>query len=161
MASFAAGELDILVATSVIEVGIDIPNATTILIENANRFGLAQLHQFRGRVGRGEHPSYCLLLAESASEEANKRLQAMEETTDGFRLAEIDWKLRGAGDLLGLRQSGMSQFRLADSMNPRQVELAQREARTVYAEDPTLQQPEHALLARRIRAQQSRYADIS
>ena len=139
-----------LVSTSVVEVGIDVPNASVILIENANRFGLAQLHQFRGRVGRGEHPSFCLLIAGIATREADQRLQAMEETTDGFKLAEIDWEMRGAGDLLGLQQSGSGRFRLAELMNPHLVELAQREARTVYAEDPNLTSPEHHLLAQRV-----------
>lgn len=161
MAAFARGDLHVLVSTSVVEVGIDVPNATVILIEHAERFGLAQLHQFRGRVGRGEHPSFCLLLTESPSDEATERLRALEETTDGFKLAEIDWKLRGAGDLLGTRQSGMRQFRLAELMNPHLVELAQREARTVYADDPMLAQPEHFLLARRIEALAERRGDIS
>lgn len=161
MSAFAAHELDVLVSTSVVEVGIDVPNASVMLIENADRFGLAQLHQFRGRVGRGEHKSYCLLVAESPTEEAEQRLRAMEETTDGFRLAEIDWELRGPGDLLGVRQSGIGQFRLAELMNPRLVELAQREARTVQAEDPTLSQPEHHLLARRIQALLDQRADLS
>ena len=161
MTEFAVGNLDILVSTSVVEVGIDVPNASVILIENAEHFGLAQLHQFRGRVGRGEHKSYCLLLAGTSSEEANQRLAAMEETTDGFRLAEIDWEMRGPGDLLGLRQSGLGQFSLAELMNPRLVELAQREARTVYAEDPNLTYPEHHLLAQRVQALLDRRADVS
>ncbi len=161
MASFAAGEIDILVTTSVIEVGIDIPNASVILIENAERFGLAQLHQFRGRVGRGEQPSFCLLMAGTRADEALQRLHAVEATSDGFKLAEIDWQLRGAGDLLGVRQSGIGAFRLAELMNPRLVELAQREARTVYTEDPYLEHPEHHLLAQRIRSLTSQRADVS
>lgn len=161
MAAFGRGEVHVLVSTSVVEVGIDVPNATVMLIEHAERFGLAQLHQFRGRVGRGEHPAYCLLLTESPSDEASERLRALEETTDGFKLAEIDWKLRGAGDLLGVRQSGLGQFRLAELMNPHLVELAQREARTVYADDPVLARPEHYLLARRIEALVERRGDIS
>ncbi len=161
MHAFASGELQVLVATSVIEVGIDVPNASVMLIEHAERFGLAQLHQFRGRVGRGEHRSYCLLIAETPSEEAIARLSALEETTDGFKLAEIDWRLRGAGDLLGIRQSGAQQFRLVELMNPRLVELAQREARTVYADDPLLARPEHQLLAQRLQALAERRGDIS
>jgi ATP-dependent DNA helicase RecG len=161
MTSFSAGEIDVLVSTSVVEVGIDIPNASVILIEDADRFGLAQLHQFRGRVGRGEHKSYCLLIAESTTSDAEQRLKAMEETTDGFKLAEIDWKLRGAGDLLGLRQSGTTLFRLAEWITPQLVELTQREARTVYAEDTHLDHPEHHLLARRVRALLDQRADIS
>lgn len=161
MTAFAAGESDILVATSVIEVGIDVPNASVIVIEDADRFGLAQLHQFRGRVGRGEHKSFCLLIAQQAGDQSNERLQAMEDTTDGFKLAEIDWRLRGAGDLLGLRQSGFGQFRLTDAMNPQLVELAQREARAIYAEDPQLAAVEHQLLAQRVQVLQDRRADVS
>ena len=161
MHAFAGGELHILVATSVIEVGIDVPNASVMLIEHADRFGLAQLHQFRGRVGRGEHRSYCLLITETQSDDAIERLSAMEETTDGFKLAEIDWRLRGAGDLLGIRQSGAHYFRLADVMNPHLVELAQREARTVYADDPLLARPEHRLLAQRVQTLGEDQGDIS
>lgn len=161
MLKFAGGEIDVLVSTSVVEVGIDVPNASVILIENADRFGLAQLHQFRGRVGRGQHPSFCLLVSGSATPEAEQRLKAIEETTDGFKLAEIDWEMRGAGDLLGLQQSGVSRFRLTELMNPRLVELAQREARTVYAEDPDLARPEHTLLAQRIQLLLGQRADMS
>ncbi|MBI5957654.1 MAG: ATP-dependent DNA helicase RecG [Chloroflexi bacterium] len=161
MSRFAAGQLDVLVSTSVVEVGIDIPNASVILIENAERFGLAQLHQFRGRVGRGEHDSFCLLITGSASENSSQRLQAMEETTDGFKLAQIDWEIRGAGDLLGLQQSGSGRFRQAGLMNPHLVEITQREARTVYAEDPNLTRPEHELLARRVQALLGQHTDVS
>ena len=161
MAQFASGRLDVLVATSVIEVGIDVPNASVVLIENAEHFGLAQLHQLRGRVGRGSHESYCLLVASSPEAAQDQRLQAMEQTNDGFKLAEIDWQLRGAGDLLGVRQSGMGQFRLAELMNPQLVELAQREARTVFAEDPDLSQPEHYLLAQYIHAALGDPTDVS
>lgn len=161
MTAFSRGEIDILVSTSVIEVGIDVPNASVIVIENADRFGLAQLHQFRGRVGRGEHKSFCLLVSGSDTDEAHRRLNAMEETTDGFKLAEIDWEMRGPGDMLGVRQSGMSGFRMSELMNPHLVELAQREARTVFAEDPYLAQPEHELLSQRLVSQIDRRADIS
>lgn len=161
MRSFANGEIDLLVSTSVVEVGIDIPNASVILIENAERFGLAQLHQFRGRVGRGQHQSYCLLVAGSNKPEAEQRLKAMEQTSDGFELAEIDWKMRGSGDLVGVRQSGTNQFRLAELMNPRLVELAQREARTISAEDPALEANEHQLLRSMIRQQTQLVSDIS
>jgi ATP-dependent DNA helicase RecG len=161
MRTFAAGDIDVLVSTSVVEVGIDVPNASVILVEDADRFGLAQLHQFRGRVGRGEHKSFCLLIAGTLSDEADQRLTAMEETTDGFKLAEIDWAMRGPGDLIGVRQSGIGRFRLAELMDPRMVELAQREARTVSAEDPHLTQPEHTLLAQRVRTLSDRRADVS
>lgn len=114
MQRFQSGELAILVATTVIEVGVDVPNATLMIIENAERFGLAQLHQLRGRVGRGPQHSVCLLLrGESLSETARARLALMRETNDGFRIAEEDLKLRGAGEILGVRQSGEAQFRLA------------------------------------------------
>lgn len=147
MGAFSRGELDILVSTSVIEVGIDVPNATVILIEGANRFGLAQLHQLRGRVGRGQHSSFCLLISEDG-DLANPRLKAMEDTTDGFRLAELDWQLRGAGDLLGTRQSG--KVKNTEGMDIKLVEEAQVEARTIYEQDPDLVLPEHRALKARI-----------
>ncbi|RMF78361.1 MAG: ATP-dependent DNA helicase RecG [Chloroflexi bacterium] len=161
MAAFAAGDFDVLVTTSVAEVGVDVPNASIMIIDGANRFGLAQLHQFRGRVGRGQHASYCLLIAEDNSERARERLQAMEDTTDGFRLAEIDWKLRGPGDLLGTRQSGKHEMQLVELMSPHLVELAQREARTIYEEDPDLRKPEHHLLAQRVVMLHNEESDLS
>lgn len=150
MAAFYRGETQVLVSTTVIEVGIDVPNATVILIENANRFGLAQLHQLRGRVGRGDEPGYCLLLSDQAFLDTDERLRAVEETTDGFKLAEIDWKLRGAGDLLGTRQSGLSSFDFAAWADPHLIDLAQREARALYDLDPELTTPEHQALAARV-----------
>ncbi len=152
MSAFGRGELDILVSTSVVEVGIDVPNASVMLVEGANRFGLAQLHQFRGRVGRAEHPSFCLLIADNADNGNNARLQAMESTTDGFKLAEIDWEMRGAGELLGTRQSGGS-ARLGEFMDVQTVENAQYEARTLYEEDPALSLPEHSALRERLELQ--------
>jgi ATP-dependent DNA helicase RecG len=146
MNAFYAGETHILVSTTVIEVGIDVPNATVILIENANRFGLAQLHQLRGRVGRGSDQSYCLLLSDGTFLDTDERLRAVEETSDGFRLAEIDWKLRGAGDLLGTRQSGYAAIQYADLINPQLIEQVQREAHAVYTRDPELAAPEHQAL---------------
>jgi ATP-dependent DNA helicase RecG len=113
MRAFAAQETDVLVSTTVIEVGIDVPNATVMVIEGAERFGVSQLHQLRGRVGRGEHPSQCLLFAEEAGEPAQKRLQAVVEESDGFRLAEVDLEQRGAGEILGTRQSGLPRFAVA------------------------------------------------
>lgn len=158
MAAFSKGEIDVLVSTSVIEVGVDVPNATAILIENAERFGLAQLHQFRGRVGRGDKKSYCLLI----TEESSPRLQALEETTDGFKLAELDWRERGAGDLLGVRQSGEGGgVRLPEQMDIRLVELAQQECRALLAEDPDLSKPEHALLVERVMQLRHEQTDLS
>lgn len=161
MARFSAGDIDVLVTTSVAEVGVDVPNASVIVIEGANRFGLAQLHQFRGRVGRGKHQSYCFLIPDMMTPESQARLKAMEQTTDGFVLAELDWKQRGAGDLVGTRQSGGNPFQLAEAMMPALVELAQREARTLFAEDPTLILPEHRLLAQRVQMLYNPESDIS
>src|SRR5207237_3466066 len=149
MRRFQAGELHVLVSTAVVEVGIDVPNASVMMIEGANRFGLAQLHQFRGRVGRGEHASCCLLLPDDGNSE-NARLTAMESTTDGFKLAEIDWELRGAGELLGTRQSGGA-ARLGEFMDPRLVADAQFEARTLYEGYPDLSLAEDAVCRERLR----------
>ncbi|NLT06063.1 MAG: ATP-dependent DNA helicase RecG, partial [Solirubrobacterales bacterium] len=143
MRSFAAGDADVLVATSVIEVGIDVPNATVILIEAAERYGLSQLHQLRGRVGRGGHPSLCILLGDPKL----PRLKALASERDGFRLAEIDLELRGAGEVLGTRQSGLPEFRVATL--PDDIELLDRaraRARDLLAADPRLQRPENGLL---------------
>ncbi len=161
MAAFSTGQYDVLVTTSVAEVGVNVPNATVMVIEGANRFGLAQLHQFRGRVGRGEHASYCLLLSDTSDTVARERLQALETTTDGFQLAEMDWKMRGAGDLVGTQQSGGSRLQLAQVMTPELVELAQREARTIYEEDPDLTQEQHYLLAERVAMQGTENTDVS
>jgi ATP-dependent DNA helicase RecG len=156
MTRFRQGEIDILVSTSVIEVGIDVPNATVMLIEGADRFGLAQLHQFRGRVGRGEHRSYCLLLSDTASPDDPQtratweRLRAIEATQDGFVLAEKDLELRGPGDFFGVRQSGLPALRLASLSNVQILEQARAEAQTVFQEDPQLSKPEHKLLAEQV-----------
>ncbi|MFO7320511.1 MAG: ATP-dependent DNA helicase RecG [Chloroflexota bacterium] len=161
MAAFANKEFDVMVTTSVAEVGVDIPNASVIMIEGANRFGLAQLHQFRGRVGRGGHASYCLLVCDTNVDQARERLAALEQTNDGFKLAEIDWKLRGPGDLVGTRQSGTALLQFAEDMKPELVELAQREARTIYEEDPELQAEAHQLLRRRVMAARDERSDLS
>lgn len=147
MQRFLANETQILVSTSVVEVGVDVPNATVMLIEGANRFGLAQLHQFRGRVGRGSEKSYCLLVPEKPEEVENQRLQAMASTSDGFKLAEMDLEQRGAGDFLGTRQSGFGELQLASLTNLKLIENAQKLARTIFEEDAGLQQPKHAALA--------------
>jgi len=148
MASFRAGEYEVIVSTSVLEVGVDIPNATVMLIEGANRFGLTQLHQFRGRVGRGEHKSYCLLIPDSEDEADNQRLSAMESTNDGFELAELDLSQRGPGDFLGTRQSGFAELRTAQLTDIHLIEKARREAVHFFNADPTLTQSEHALLSK-------------
>jgi len=150
MSAFARGEMDVLVATSVVEVGIDVPNATVMLVEGAERFGLAQLHQFRGRVGRGEHPSYCLLVVESASPEAEERLRAVEATTDGFLLAQKDLEMRGPGEFLGTRQSGMPDLKMASLADLRLLERVREAAQRLLEEDPGLERPEHRLLALRV-----------
>ncbi|MFQ6102311.1 MAG: ATP-dependent DNA helicase RecG [Anaerolineae bacterium] len=150
MARFARGELDILVTTSVVEVGIDVPNATVMLIEGADRFGLAQLHQFRGRVGRGEHDSYCLLVSDSSSPEAQERLRAVEATNDGFALAQKDLEMRGPGEFLGTRQSGFPDLKLASVTDLRLVEAAREAARRFFETDPELAAPDNRLLARRV-----------
>jgi len=130
MRRFKAGDHQVLVSTTVIEVGIDVPNATVMIIEHAERFGLAQLHQLRGRVGRDHHQSYCFLMYQSPlSEEARERLRAMTDTTDGFEIAERDLVLRGTGDFFGTRQAGLPTFRLIDLVRDRELlELARREA---------------------------------
>jgi len=151
MRAFAANELNILVSTSVVEVGIDVPNATVMLIEGANRFGLSQLHQFRGRVGRGAEKSYCLLLADSAANGANERLLAVESTQDGFVLAEKDLELRGPGEFFGTRQSGLPDMRFSSLADARLIDLARREAEKITNADPDLEAPEHAALAKRVR----------
>ena len=150
MAAFKRGEFDILVSTSVVEVGIDVPNATVMLVEGANRFGLAQLHQFRGRVGRSEHQSYCLLLSDSSTSQADERLRAIEATQDGFALAEKDLELRGPGEFFGTRQSGLPDLKLAGLGDVRILEQARTEAQALFSEDPDLSKPEHRLLARRV-----------
>lgn len=161
MEAFANHELDVLISTTVIEVGIDVPNASVIYIDGADRFGLAQLHQLRGRVGRGQHQSYCLLVSDSKKDEALQRLKNLETVADGFELAELDWSTRGPGDLLGTRQSGMAPLRMTEIMRPQLVELAQKESRAIFAEDPYFELPEHTLLAQRLEQLQQQQADIS
>jgi ATP-dependent DNA helicase RecG len=148
MADFRAGHLDILVSTPVIEVGIDIPNATVMLIESADRFGLSQLHQFRGRVGRGREQSYCMLLAENPSEVARERLDIIENTRDGFKLAEADLKMRGPGEFFGTRQSGLPDLRMAGISDVALLELARKEAIGLFRSDPALEKLENRMLAR-------------
>lgn len=161
MRAFNEGQTDILVATSVIEVGVDVPNATLIIIEGANRFGLAQLHQFRGRVGRGVHQSYCILVADNSSTEAEERLKALEQTNDGFALAEKDLEIRGPGEFFGRRQSGIPELKLASILDMETLQKARTEAEKVFAADPTLDQPKHQFLKERIAQFWEHAGDIS
>jgi ATP-dependent DNA helicase RecG len=147
MRQFREGKYHILVSTSVVEVGVDVPNATVMVIEGANRFGLSQLHQFRGRVGRGEDKSYCLLIPETDDAAENERLQAMTETNDGFVLAERDLEQRGPGQFLGTRQSGYSQLRMASITDVRLIEKAREQAQEFMKKYPKLKQERHQLLA--------------
>jgi len=150
LARFRDGEIQVLVATSVVEVGIDVPNATVMVVQEANRFGLAQLHQFRGRVGRGAEQSYCLLLAESASAIGQQRLQAITSTDDGFKLAEEDLRLRGPGEFWGTRQSGLPALTVAGMGDVRAIEEARDAATRLVEEDPDLARPEHRLLSQQV-----------
>ncbi|MBV9688925.1 MAG: ATP-dependent DNA helicase RecG [Ktedonobacteraceae bacterium] len=150
MRRFRDHDLDVLIATSVIEVGIDVPNATVMVIEDADRFGLAQLHQFRGRIGRGNYQSFCYVLSADASLQAQERLGVFQETNDGFRLSEEDLRLRGPGDFLGVRQSGMPELRIADLSDAQLIEQARMAAVKLWQSDPYLRAPAHTLLRERI-----------
>ena len=147
---FKDHEYDILVSTSVIEVGVDVPNATVMVIEGANRFGLAQLHQFRGRVGRGDAQAVCILIPEKENALENERLKAMAETNDGFKLAEMDLEMRGPGDFIGKRQSGLREMKLASMSDVRLIEKARSEAMKLFESDPDLSKPEDAMLKARV-----------
>jgi ATP-dependent DNA helicase RecG len=155
MRAFAAGELQILVSTTVVEVGVDVSNASVMLVEHAERFGLSQLHQLRGRVGRDRHQSYCFLMYQSPlSEEARERLRAMTDTTDGFEIAERDLRLRGPGDFFGTRQAGLPTFRLIDLVRDRDLlDLAQREAAAWFETAA----PTHAVVAKLVESWESRF----
>ena len=158
MLAFTEGRTDLLVATTVVEVGIDVPNATVIVIEDADRFGLAQLHQLRGRVGRGEIPGLCLLFGDPVTEDGARRLEALTQTTDGFRLAELDLEIRGTGSILGLRQAGPTDLRFARlSRDRRELAEARHLAKVMLRDDRHLTRPEHRLLREAVRA---RFAEL-
>lgn len=161
MRAFYQGEIDVLVSTSVIEVGVDVPNATVMLVDGANRFGLAQLHQFRGRVGRGVHQSYCILIADGETAVSEQRLTALEQTNDGFVLAEKDLEIRGPGEFFGRRQSGLPEIKLASLLDMEMLALTQQEAKAVFEKDPQLETPEHHLLREQVAQFWETAADIS
>ena len=161
MTAFAAGELDVLVSTTVIEVGVDVPNAALMVVENADRFGLSQLHQLRGRVGRGKHQSYCVLMTSTHSAESRERLRVLAKTADGFRIAEEDLKLRGPGDFFGQRQHGLPQLGIADlAGDMRVLKEAQQAAQVLLEADPGLSRPEHAPLLGRVRRLFAQHGDM-
>lgn len=156
MDQFRRHELDILVSTTVIEVGVDVPNASVMVIEDANRFGLSQLHQLRGRVGRGSHQSFCILIADPKNEDAKARMEIMVATNDGFKIAEEDLKIRGPGEIAGTRQSGNLDFKVADLIQDGKVlEVARQAAMKLIKYDPSLSRPEHRLLRERVHAREA------
>jgi ATP-dependent DNA helicase RecG len=158
MFGFRTGEIQILIATTVIEVGVDVPNANLLTIESAERFGLSQLHQLRGRIGRGKNPGYCTVFCNAATAESQKRLQAFAKLSDGFKLAEKDFEIRGAGDLFGTQQHGMPPLRVADLVRDKEVLYeARKDALEMVLADPGLAQPEHAKLRRQML---SRYGSV-
>ena len=160
--AFARGETRLLVATTVIEVGVDVPEAGVIVIEQAERFGLAQLHQLRGRVGRGDRPSTCVLLYRAPlGVIARERLRTLRETTDGFTIAEADLRLRGPGEALSTRQSGLPELRVAGLGDVRTIEEARDAAQRLVADDPALRRPEHLLLAARVAQFWNRGSEMS
>ena len=151
MKSFKNKDLDILVSTTVIEVGVNVPNATLMIIENAERFGLAQLHQLRGRVGRGKHKSYCILIYASKSDVCKQRMSIMEETNDGFKISEKDLEIRGPGEFFGTRQHGIPELKVANIFKHIKIlKLAQEESKFILKQDRNLEKSEHILLKQEI-----------
>lgn len=162
MEKFRAGELDILVSTTVIEVGVDVPNATAMVIEDANRFGLSQLHQLRGRVGRDDKQSFCILVSDASNDEARARLEIMTQTNDGFKIAEEDLRLRGPGELIGTKQSGNLDIKIGDLLqDAKMMEVARQAALHLIKADPHLSRPEHKLLLEQVRQRRGQAAVIA
>ncbi len=161
MESFRRGELHILISTTVIEVGVDVPNATFMLVQDANRFGLAQLHQLRGRVGRGKHASRCVFMGDTRSQESAKRLRAIAKLSDGFEVAEEDLQIRGPGDYYGLRQSGFPEFKVADLLRDQDLlALARKDCQAILEADPDLAAPEHAALKAALEKKTDKVAEL-
>jgi len=162
MDRFRLHDLDILVSTTVIEVGVDVPNASVMVIEDANRFGLSQLHQLRGRVGRGEYQSFCILISDARSEGTQRRMDTMVETNDGFRISEVDLEIRGPGEIAGTRQHGNLDFKVADLVQDGvQLEVARQAAIKIVDDDPTLSQPENLRMLERVKDRRERMAVVA
>ena len=154
MSRFRNGQIHLLVCTVVIEVGVDVPNATVMVIENAERFGLAQLHQLRGRIVRGSHKGYCLAFVHHGTDDAQRRLDILVATSDGFRIAEEDLRIRGPGQFFGTRQHGLPQLRVADIIEDMDLlRLARKDAFEIIADDPKLTHPDHQLLKSALQSQ--------
>ena len=163
MERFRRGETNALISTTVLEVGVDVPNASVLLVENAERFGLAQLHQLRGRIGRGEHKSYCILLRSAQAKEVSAKLAVLERTRDGFKVAEADWGLRGPGDLLGTAQSGLPTLKIGNLKTDADLmRRAHAAALSIFDADPCLESPENQRFRRLIVEQQGRtFSNVS
>jgi ATP-dependent DNA helicase RecG len=162
MEQFRRHEFDILVSTTVIEVGVDVPNSTVMVIEDANRFGLSQLHQLRGRVGRGDQQSYCVLIADTKGEDARARVDAMCSTNDGFKIAEIDLELRGPGSMMGTQQSGNLDYKIADLvLDARMLEVARQAAMRLVESDASLSLAQHAGILMKVKQKRSDAAVVT